>query len=186
MTATAVLKFGGDVVADRQRLGAVLEVVAARVREGGRFVICHGGGPQISALTQRLGMRPNKVGGRRVTDDSDLVAAVIAHWSRHEADEATADALERRLERLFPFARDHVVARDRSVGMDAWCALPTYQVSKSSEHPLGGRRPHTGFSNLFRAGRDLAPRLGLAGELAAARSVAGVSLKATGKKAGVA
>ena len=72
MTATAVLKFGGDVVAERQRLGAVLEVVAAKVREGWRFVICHGGGPQISALTKRLRMRPNKVGGRSVTDESTL------------------------------------------------------------------------------------------------------------------
>ncbi len=80
MTATAVLKFGGDVVAERQRLGAVLEVVAAKVREGWRFVICHGGGPQISALTKRLGMRPNKVGGRRVTDDAtlQLVKQVLA------------------------------------------------------------------------------------------------------------
>jgi phytoene dehydrogenase-like protein len=137
-----------------------------------------GGG--LLALFEEL---PN-LEGRRVKGDDDLVAAVIAHWSRHEADAATADALERRLEQLFPFARDHIVARDRSVGADAWRALPTYQVEASSEHPLGGRRPRTGYANLFRAGRDLVPRLGLAGELAAARSVAGAALKAAGKKQG--
>lgn len=69
---TAVLKFGGDVVADRQRLAEVLAVVAARVEQGWRFLLCHGGGPQISALTRRLGMEPHKVGGRRVTDDGTL------------------------------------------------------------------------------------------------------------------
>ncbi len=68
----AVLKFGGDVVADSARLAQVLRAVAELIDRGWRFVLLHGGGPQIGALTERLGMTPLKVGGRRVTDDATL------------------------------------------------------------------------------------------------------------------
>jgi len=65
---TAVLKFGGEVVLDRPQLDHVLEAVADLTSRGWRFVLCHGGGPQVSDLTRRLGAEPNMVGGRRVTD----------------------------------------------------------------------------------------------------------------------
>lgn len=68
----AVLKFGGDVVADTPRLRRVLDEVAALTVQGWRWVLCHGGGPQANALQQRLGMTPVKVGGRRVTDAPTL------------------------------------------------------------------------------------------------------------------
>lgn len=69
---TAVLKFGGDVVADGERLFAVLREVASLTEHGWRFVLCHGGGPQANALQERLGLEPVKVGGRRVTDTATL------------------------------------------------------------------------------------------------------------------
>jgi acetylglutamate kinase len=69
---TAVLKFGGDVVADAERLHAVLAEVAELTASGWRFALCHGGGPQANALQKRLGLEPVKVGGRRVTDDATL------------------------------------------------------------------------------------------------------------------
>ena len=69
---TAVLKFGGDVVAAPSQMLAVLDDVAALVAKGWRFVILHGGGPQANRLQERLGMSPVKVGGRRVTDAATL------------------------------------------------------------------------------------------------------------------
>ncbi len=69
---SAVLKFGGDVVQDTDRLVAVLSEVAALVASGWRFVLCHGGGPQASSLQGRLGQHVVKVGGRRVTDAATL------------------------------------------------------------------------------------------------------------------
>lgn len=72
---TAVLKFGGEVVADRPRLDEVLAVVTDLTARGWRFVLCHGGGPQVSALTRRLGATPVMVGGRRVTDLATLQIA---------------------------------------------------------------------------------------------------------------
>lgn len=69
---TAVLKFGGEVVADTPRLVAVLGEVAGLVRSGWRFVLCHGGNPQANALTSAVGLERTQVGGRRVTDAPTL------------------------------------------------------------------------------------------------------------------
>lgn len=74
----AVLKFGGEVVADRVQLAVVLREVAALVDNGWRFVVCHGGGPQTSELSRRLGLEPTKVAGQRVTDESTLRVACQA------------------------------------------------------------------------------------------------------------
>ena len=68
----AVLKFGGEVVADADKLAAVLGDVARLVAEGWRFVLCHGGGPQANALSAAMGLETTKVGGRRVTDEATL------------------------------------------------------------------------------------------------------------------
>ena len=69
---TAVLKFGGDVVADTPRLCGVMAEVAAVVASGWRFLLCHGGNPQANDLTRRLQLEKVQVGGRRVTDASTL------------------------------------------------------------------------------------------------------------------
>ncbi|MCY0990124.1 acetylglutamate kinase [Nannocystis sp. ILAH1] len=69
---TAVLKFGGEVIADAPALAAVLGDVARLTAAGWKFAICHGGGPQANALQERLGLQPIKVGGRRVTDEATL------------------------------------------------------------------------------------------------------------------
>ncbi|MEN8132367.1 MAG: acetylglutamate kinase [Pseudomonadota bacterium] len=69
---TAVLKFGGDVVAERAKLAAVVSEVAALTEAGWRFLLCHGGGPQANDLLRRLGIKPVKAGGRRITDAPTL------------------------------------------------------------------------------------------------------------------
>lgn len=74
----AVLKFGGEVVAAPEQLAGVLREVAALVDRGWRFILCHGGGPQTTELSRRLGLEPNKVAGQRVTDDATLRVACQA------------------------------------------------------------------------------------------------------------
>lgn len=69
---TAVLKFGGEVVADIARLVGVMREVRELVDEGWRFLLCHGGNPQANALTARLGLEKKQVGGRRITDADTL------------------------------------------------------------------------------------------------------------------
>lgn len=71
-TKTAVLKFGGDVIAQPAQLFNVLSDVASLSGSGWKFILCHGGGPQASALQETLGLEPVMVGGRRVTDAATL------------------------------------------------------------------------------------------------------------------
>ena len=68
----AVLKFGGEVVADTPRLLAAMDEVQSLVDAGWRFVLCHGGNPQANALTAALGLERRQVGGRRITDAATL------------------------------------------------------------------------------------------------------------------
>ncbi len=71
----AVLKFGGEVVADTVALAQVLDEVRALVEDGWSFVIVHGGGPQSNAHAAAMGLEVRKVAGRRVTDSATLEVA---------------------------------------------------------------------------------------------------------------
>jgi acetylglutamate kinase len=70
---TVVVKVGGDVLLDEaQRTGLgknVRELVDAKAN----VVIIHGGGPQVTALQEKVGLVANKIAGRRVTTAADLV-----------------------------------------------------------------------------------------------------------------
>jgi acetylglutamate kinase len=68
----AVVKFGGDVVADTARLLDVVGDVAELTSAGWKFLICHGGNPQANSLTNRLRLERKQVGGRRITDAATL------------------------------------------------------------------------------------------------------------------
>jgi acetylglutamate kinase len=86
---TIVVKYGGgalaavtgdgatpDTSADASPTVRLDEAFAADIallrRVGVRVVVVHGGGPQISALSERLGLEPRFVDGRRVTDHATL------------------------------------------------------------------------------------------------------------------
>ncbi len=72
-----VIKLGGEVIASAQ-LAAVAADVAAMAASG--VVLVHGGGPQASALQEKLGQTPVKIAGRRVTDAAtlDVMKMVVA------------------------------------------------------------------------------------------------------------
>jgi acetylglutamate kinase len=70
MSKTIVLKLGGEVV-QSEALAVIARDVADLAREI-RVVVVHGGGPQATELTKRLGMTPNVVAGRRITDAATL------------------------------------------------------------------------------------------------------------------
>lgn len=75
--AITVVKLGGAVLNDAETVAAIWKQVAALRREG-PVVLVHGGGPQATALAERLGHAPRLVHGRRVTTDLDLD---IALWT---------------------------------------------------------------------------------------------------------
>ncbi|HET6795850.1 MAG TPA: acetylglutamate kinase [Gemmatimonadales bacterium] len=74
-----VVKLGGDVLNEPAILDAVAAQIALLSSLGIRIVVVHGGGPQASNLSRRLGVEPRLVAGRRVTDDDALEVAKMVY-----------------------------------------------------------------------------------------------------------
>ena len=78
MARRVLVKVGGETLrdpADRARLAA--DLCAVR-QAGAELCVVHGGGPQITALAERLGLQSTFRGGRRVTDAPMLSAVAMA------------------------------------------------------------------------------------------------------------
>ena len=69
---TFIVKIGGNVAEDDKGLDRFCEEVALCAQVGIRVVMIHGGGKQASDLSEKLGIEPKIVSGRRVTDDKTL------------------------------------------------------------------------------------------------------------------
>ena len=67
-----VIKFGGEVVSDQDRMDALAADLSLLHELNIRIVIIHGGGPQATELADKLGIVSEKIEGRRVTDDRML------------------------------------------------------------------------------------------------------------------
>lgn len=72
---TFVVKLGGEVLGDPRVRDSVAAQVGLLHSLGIRVVVVHGGGPQATVLSRRLGHEPTVVAGRRVTDDAQLEVA---------------------------------------------------------------------------------------------------------------
>jgi acetylglutamate kinase len=73
--STVVVKYGGNAMTDPALARQFAEDVVLMRSVGMRPVVVHGGGPQISALMERLGMVPEFRDGLRVTDADSLDVA---------------------------------------------------------------------------------------------------------------
>ena len=69
---TFVIKAGGGVFGDPEATRALIEQIAILHYFGVRVVFVHGGGPQLTALTEQLGVPTRMVQGRRVTDQQSI------------------------------------------------------------------------------------------------------------------
>ncbi|HTF55912.1 MAG TPA: acetylglutamate kinase [Planctomycetota bacterium] len=67
-----VIKIGGDIADEEPTLLPFCEEVALLVQVGIRVVVVHGGGKQATELSEKLGIEPRIINGRRVTDDRTL------------------------------------------------------------------------------------------------------------------
>ncbi len=88
------------------------------------------------------------------TDDPTVNAVVVCT--------ANEELASQRFAQLFPFAAE-ILAHDVIAPAEVALAWPQFE---------SGRSLHTPLRNLFRAGRDVAPALGIAGELAVAQALA--------------
>ena len=75
-----VIKYGGNAMVDEHLKQQVMEDIVLLWLVGVRVVLVHGGGPEISALTKRLGKEVQFIDGQRVTDEEtvDIVQMVLA------------------------------------------------------------------------------------------------------------
>ena len=73
-----VVKVGGAILDDPAARTAFAKSVAACRESGSSLVIVHGGGAQISRLTEALGIVAQRVDGLRVTDAATALATVQA------------------------------------------------------------------------------------------------------------
>jgi acetylglutamate kinase len=71
---TFVVKAGGGVFADAAAVRGLIEQIAILHYFGVRVVFVHGGGPQLTEITEKLGVPTRMVQGRRVTDQGAIDA----------------------------------------------------------------------------------------------------------------
>jgi acetylglutamate kinase len=68
-----VVKIGGELAMDVPRLGRTVgRAVGAFLQAGVKVAVVHGGGPQATELSKRLGLVTRQVAGQRVTDEATL------------------------------------------------------------------------------------------------------------------
>ncbi|MQA30163.1 MAG: acetylglutamate kinase, partial [Luteitalea sp.] len=75
MSATLVLKFGGELLEDPRSLQTVVAAASAIARQR-PLVIAHGGGKEIDAALEAAGIEKHQVEGLRVTDQPTLAVVI--------------------------------------------------------------------------------------------------------------
>ena len=80
---TFVVKAGGAVFGDPVATRALIEQIAILHYLGVKVVMVHGGGPQLTQVTEAMGVPTHMVQGRRVTDERlDLVPVHLDNEER--------------------------------------------------------------------------------------------------------
>jgi len=69
-----VIKAGGAVFGDPAQTRSLIEQIAILHCLGVRVVMVHGGGPQLTEVTEALGVPTRMVAGRRITDEKSIDA----------------------------------------------------------------------------------------------------------------
>jgi acetylglutamate kinase len=81
-----VVKLGGELAANADALRSLAEDISLLVHTGIRIVVVHGGGPQATEMSKRLGIEPQMVEGRRVTDEQTLDVAKMVFAGKINTD----------------------------------------------------------------------------------------------------
>lgn len=70
-----VVKVGGEIASTPVALDTFAQDVAMLAQLGMRMIVVHGGGPQLDEVMKQMGVTPEKVAGRRITDDKTIELA---------------------------------------------------------------------------------------------------------------
>jgi len=127
------------------------------------FLVPRGNGaPKATILGQ---FWPNQ---KQYPDTVLLVFAAL--FNRHDND--CLQKSRQIMEQLLPFAKGHALLSDNFTGAKANLAWPRLMNLSTKANHFGGRPMSTPFRNVLRAGRDLAPDLGIHGEFATGLALA--------------
>lgn len=69
---TMVIKVGGEIASNAEALDSLAQDISLLTHTNIRIVLVHGGGPQATSLSEKLGVESRMVQGRRVTDADTL------------------------------------------------------------------------------------------------------------------
>src|SRR5918997_1857581 len=83
---TFVVKLSGKVTEDAENLASLAEELALLHQVGIRVCVVHGGGKQLSALAEQMGVAQTIIEGRRVTDDATLDMAKMVFAGKINTD----------------------------------------------------------------------------------------------------
>ncbi|QBA65045.1 acetylglutamate kinase [Muriicola soli] len=74
--ALSVIKIGGNIIEDSTELSRFLSSFS---RVQGPKILVHGGGKKATSLSEKLGIKPSMVKGRRITDAQALEVAIMVY-----------------------------------------------------------------------------------------------------------
>lgn len=83
---TVVIKYGGAAMTSKDLQNSVMQDISLMKYCGMKPVIVHGGGPEISAYAQKMGLQPQFIDGLRVTDAAmmEMVQMVLLGKTNRE------------------------------------------------------------------------------------------------------
>ena len=67
-----VIKLGGELVQNARILDDISQDLSLLYQIGIKVILIHGGGPQATELSEKLGITQKIVDGRRITDEATL------------------------------------------------------------------------------------------------------------------
>ena len=76
MKKLEVVKIGGKVIDNEAQLVSVLEAFS---KMNGPKILIHGGGSKASEMEKTLGLKPNMVEGRRITDENSIEVVTMVY-----------------------------------------------------------------------------------------------------------
>ncbi|MDA0713095.1 MAG: hypothetical protein O2897_03805 [bacterium] len=103
--------------------------------------------------------------------ENNLALIVMANWTLEGDSHSGLQLLKKSAKQLFPFALHQRLAEDVIKDEEANYIWPKFSSGGKGANRLQGRPIKTPIANLLRAGRDVAPCLGINGEICIAEAV---------------
>jgi len=132
---TFIIKCGGEIARDPEALDCLAADIALIFHVGVRPIVIHGGGPQATDLSRRLGHEPSIIHGRRVTDDATLEIAKMVFGGQINID-------------ILGALRRHGIQAVGVSGVDADLIHAVRRPATEMEDPATGEKRHVDWGHV--------------------------------------